>query len=887
MPQHYDNILLTSQKYREQRDYWLEHLSTLEMDEYLDNDRNITRILPGTRNRLEIQLDPELSTHIHRIAKGSEMAIYVLLLTGFICCIYRYTGKENLNLLSPILKDSESRISFNDAVIIRSSVTSECSFKELLLKVRENVVNAYKNQDYPLEKIFEELHPGSHQMMDMVYQFIFQDEIIHQSDSLKMMEHSLMISVGKNGEEILVSFNYDPGVYKKDRVDQIAEFYRKILVQCIKTPASRLVEIRLLDDEDCKFFLEELNTTHISYRRNATITQLFMEQVQKTPEKFAVQDAERSLTYYELNEKADQVAWTLRQKGVRADSVVGIMADRSVDTIVGILGILKAGGAYLPIDIYYPQARMAHILKNSETTILLARREFSFEQYELPVETVYIDDLPVNLPVVVTDISLVQPGNLAYVIYTSGSTGKPKGVMIEHRSVLNLVYGLWQRIYFLHGSNLKVALIAPYVFDASVQQIFATLLAGHTLCIVPDEIKLDGKRLMEYYVQNVIDISDGTPTHLSILSSGNLQFDAKMSVKHYIIGGEALNLNTVQQFYRKFVNTKPYITNVYGPTECCVDTVGFLINPDLIETMSHIPIGTPMPNVQAYILDEQLRPVPMGVRGELYLSGDSVGRGYINGPELTAERFLINPFVDNARMYRTGDLVRWQFDQTIEFIRRIDHQVKIRGFRIELGEIESGLRKHEAIKDAVIMVRDDLDIGVYLCAYFVTHRKVSATELREYLSMSLPEYMIPSFFLEMEQMPLTRNGKVDRAALPAPRKISEETDIELPSNDTEEKLAAIWSQVLRLDRLGVNHNFFHLGGHSLLMVQVHNQIQEIFAKEVSIIDLFKYPTIASMARFLTNQGEDVFSYDKVQNRTEKRREALNRQRQLRRERVSE
>ncbi|MGB7604525.1 MAG: amino acid adenylation domain-containing protein, partial [Lutisporaceae bacterium] len=536
----------------------------------------------------------------------------------------------------------------------------------------------------------------------------------------------------------------------------------------------------------------------------------------------------------------------------KTDTIVGIMVERSLEMMVGIMGILKAGGAYLPISPEYPDDRITYMLEDSKTTILLTQKHL--------LDTVKLDGIIIDLE----DKQLYQedkdnleivniPNNLAYIIYTSGSTGKPKGVMIQHGNVINLVTGLGKIIYDRYAAPLNVALIAPYVFDASVKQIFASLLRGNCLYIVPEEYRNIGEKLVEYYIENSIDISDGTPSHFKLILGDNREKIKGIPVKHFIIGGEALPVDVVQDFLAFFKDKKPNITNIYGPTECCVDSTAFLVDSDQLNTLSAIPIGRPLVNYSVYVLDKDNKLQPVGVAGELCIAGDGLARGYLNKPEMTEEKFVANPFDPGKKMYKTGDLVRWLTDGNVEFLGRIDHQVKIRGYRIEIGEIESVIKSHPLVQDSIVIVHTDNTGEKGLVAYIVpktnSDEKYSEASLKEYLKKKLPKYMIPAMFIQLENIPLNINGKVDRFALPKPdiqQRGSDESFIE-PRNKEEIEMAKIWAKTLGTPKIGIDDDFFDLGGDSFKAIKLVRSI----SRTLGVMELFKNSTIRELVAYLS------------------------------------
>lgn len=584
-----------------------------------------------------------------------------------------------------------------------------------------------------------------------------------------------------------------------------------------------------------------------------TIAESFEYQAEATPEHLAVLYNGYGLTYRELNERANQLARVLKSRNVGRETVVGIMAERSVGTVVGIIAILKAGGCYMPIATDYPSERISYMLRESKANTLLIQRDiegdiaFTGEFIDLTDESLYTEDKS-NLEAV------NSMSDLAYVIFTSGTTGKPKGAMIEHRNVLNLVNGLSEAIYEKYTEKLNIALVAPFTFDASIKQLFPCLLLGHTLIIVPEDTRLDGKELVSFFRNYRIDVTDGTPAHLKMLLSTEAAIE-RLSVKHYIIGGEALTKDVAQEFLDKFT-VKPRITNVYGPTECSDVTTFFTIEWEHLDKIDAIPIGRPIENAHIYIIKEDNCRAETGESGELYIGGAGVGRGYLNREELTRERFQDNPFIAGDRMYKTGDRVRLLEDGYLYYIGRNDNQIKIRGFRIEPEEIECEIQRTELVKEAAVIARDGKNNEKYLCAYYVRKKECSTQQIRERLEKSLPYFMLPSFYIEMNKLPLTANGKLDKTLLPEPDATAGIMEgYAAPENEIETKLANMWEQILGVERVGVKDDFFVLGGHSLRANILAAKIEKVFNVRISIRTIFKIPTIRELAACIRRSGK--------------------------------
>lgn len=602
------------------------------------------------------------------------------------------------------------------------------------------------------------------------------------------------------------------------------------------------------------------------------IHQLFEEQVEHSPDTIAVVFEQQQLTYRQLNHRANQLAQYLQTLGVGAEVLVGICLERSLEMIVGLLAILKAGGAYLPLDIGYPQERLAFMLADTQISVLLTQKELvdKLPNHEARVICLDTDWEIVNQQTSNNPEVYITSENLAYVMYTSGSTGQPKGVSVVHHGVVRLV----KATNYASFTNTEVFLqLAPISFDASTFEIWGCLLNGGKLIIYPSKTpSLDelGQIIQQYQV-TTLWLTAGL-FHLMVDNN----IDGLKPLRQLLAGGDVLSVPHVQKFLQTVENCQ--LINGYGPTENTTFTCCYSISTP-IKSDTSIPIGSPIANTQVYILDENLQPVTMGATGELYIGGDGLARGYLHRPELTKEKFIPNPFSQDldARLYKTGDLARYLSDGNIEFLGRIDNQVKIRGFRIELGEIERAIAQHPDVRENVVLARQDATGEKRLAAYIVPHQQHTyrQEQLRSFLQQRLPEYMLPSAFVVLESLPLTANGKVDRHKLPSPSK--ERPQLEqvyvAPQTDLQRRLASIWSDLLNIEQVGIDDNFFDLGATSTLSMQIAGRVQQELGIELSVVKLFQYPTIAGLANYLNTEQNSQQSYDKLQNRAQRQQAA--------------
>jgi len=671
----------------------------------------------------------------------------------------------------------------------------------------------------------------------------YQDEILRVNQYSAIERTNYNLTLGITIQEIVkVNFRYNC-FSGEDMIVRIGQYFESIISAMIADKNSKIIDIDIMSTEEREKVLYKFNDTYFEYPRDKMIHQLFEEQVVKTPDNVALEFDGVGMTYADLNVKSNQLARTLQRNGVRVGEIIGIMMERSFEMIIGIMGILKSGGAYLPIDPDYPKDRITFMLEDSGVEKLLTQSwlnekiEFKGEKINLDECKIYEDEAD--------EIEIVNnSSDLAYVIYTSGSTGKPKGVMIEHRNVVNLAFG--QKSRFDISEIDRILQFSSISFDASVEQIFIALFSGATLYLVDDQTLLDNSKFRVFLYNNAITHIHAIPSFLEGHDLSELGH-----VKRVIGGGEVFSINLMKK-----LSIKSKIYNEYGPTEATVTSIMYQVKSSM--DIHSIPIGKPISNYQAYILNADNKPLPIGVVGELFIGGDGVARGYLNRPELTTDKFVVNPFVKGERMYRTGDQARWLSDGNIEFLGRIDHQIKIRGFRIELGEIENRLLELEAVKEAAVIAKEDKARGKYLCAYVVTYDEIPLDDLRRRLSKVLPDYMIPSYFVGLGEMPLTSNGKVDRKALPEPKSEVEKDYVE-PKNDKEKILAKVFEEILSVGKVGAKDDFFTLGGDSIKSIRIISKLREA-GYELSVQDLMKIGIVDLISKKIRKREEKI-SYE--------------------------
>ncbi len=846
--------LKQGEKFKEQEKYWINHFQGELPVLNLPTDYQRPAIQSFTGNNYKFEIGKKLAQDLNRLAVKTETTLYMVLSTAFNIMLSKYTGQEEIIIGTPIAgrqhADLEQLIGmFVNTLAIRNYPGSNKTVVEFLLEIKETALRAYENQDYQFEELVEKLELKR----DLSRNPLFDAMLVLQNNGNQDIEITGIRFIPVDYENLTAKFDltlyaieYSEGInfyleygtklFKRKTIERMAGHFINILGEITANPEQKLSEIEMLSADEKHQVIVEFNSTKAENPKDKTIQELFEAQVAKTPDNIALVYEDQQLTYQELNDKSNQLANLLGKKGVKPECIVGLMVERSPEMIIGILGILKVGGAYLPIDPEYPEERIRFMLEDSNTGILLTqgrlkdRISYDGTVIELDNQTIYHGERS-------NPRKVNQPRDLAYVIYTSGSTGKPKGVMIEHQAVNNFIAGMVNEINFTPGKTILA--LTTISFDIFVLETLVPLTKGLIVVIADEKTQTDPQLINEAVIKNKVEMLQTTPSRLEMILSGN-KTACLEQLNELMIGGEVFP-ETLLQRIKEQTNARIY--NMYGPTETTVwSTVK-----DLSDT-NEITIGQPIANTSIYILDQNNQLQPIGVAGELCIGGDGLARGYLNRPELTAKKFVANPFKPGERMYRTGDLARWMPDGNIEFLGRIDHQVKIRGYRIELGEIESRLLKHDSIKEAVVVAKEDNSSNKYLYAYFVAEQELTITELRDYLAQELPEYMIPSYFIQLDKLPMTPNGKLDRKALPEPDgNLNTGVEYEAPRNELEEKISVIWQEILGTERVGINDNFFHLGGHSLKAMQV---VAKITDYTLTLTDIFQYPTIAELSKHI-------------------------------------
>lgn len=862
-----------SQEAQAQLAYWQQQLSgsppLLELP--YDRPRPAEQTYNGAQVRLELPIT--LCESLRVLSRQEGITLFMTTLAAFLVIVRRYTGQDDLCLGTAVanrrMRETEQLIGMIvNNLVLRTDLSGNPTFRELLGRVRKVSLEAFANEDLPFDKVVEVIKPIRNLSYNPLFQvmFSFHDSprpdltlpglnittnVALSNKSTKFDLDVVLIPHSQlNGKDkgITLIWEYNADLFDAATIQQMVDQYQVLLKGIVDNPEQRVSELPILNQPQQELLME-WNQTHREYTQKNCIHKLFESQVELTPDAVAVEQDGQKLTYRQLSDRANQLAHYLQSLGVKPETLVGICIERSLDMIIGLLGVIKAGGAYVPIDPSYPQERIAEILADTQLGILLTQDKFPNQRLDYTGKTICLDTdwSIISQHSTANPHSDVKLHHLSYIIYTSGSTGKPKGVMIEHRSLMNFVITAIDK-YGINTSD-RILQFASVCFDTSIEEIFPCLSVGATLVLRTEEMLHSSDEFWRYCQKWQLTVLDLPTAYWHQLVAELNPEDARIpeGLRTVIIGGEEVQLEKVEHWHNciTHLSPAPQLFNSYGPTEATVVTTLELLTP-----VAPVSIGRPISNAQVYILDQYLQPVPIGVPGEMHIGGAGLARGYWQRPELTNAKFIPNPFEElgNSKLYKTGDLARFRANGSLEYLGRVDNQVKIRGFRIELGEIETVLRQHPQVLQSVAIAHEDVPGQKRLVAYIVPqHQQPTIDELRHFLKEKLPNYMIPAAFMLLKTLPITANGKVDYRALPTPDFSHHVEDKFIaPRTVIEEKLVGIWSEVLRIGKVGIHDNFFELGGDSILSIQLISKANQA-GIQIAAKQLFKYQTIAELA----------------------------------------
>ena len=850
-------------------EFWEKTLHGVPQLLELPSDRKRPPILSYRGGRLRWKLDSALTESLRRASRQEKISVFTIFAAALNALIYRYTGIEDIPLGIPLadrdLPEEQSLIGFLLHVhVLRSCLSGEMTFRELLSRVQGGVLDLYVHRAVPFDRIVQRLQPGRSLSYNPLFQVMLnwrdRDQLLSSIGLDGLAIDSVMASAGTSkfdlllfatdmGDEIWLELEYSVDLFDEDRIARMLGHYQMLLESVARDPDQRLDALPLLTDSERQRLLVGWNDTSADYPKATPLAQLVEEQVERTPNAIAVVAGEQRVTYRQLNARANQLARELREHGAGPDQVVGVYVDRSTDLVVALLAIVKTGAAYLPLDPLFPAERLTYMLEDSGARLLVSERTLSRDLPAFAGTTILLEDEGWHANRSDNLAIPVGSEHLAYLIYTSGSTGKPKGVQVGRGALTNLLWSMREQLQLSERDRLLA--VTTISFDIAGVDMWLPLLVGAQMVVASREQAADGHALRDLLERHDITFLQATPVTWQLLFEAGWQGKPNLQA---VCTGEAMP----PEVAARLAPAVERVWNLYGPTETTIWSTGFRVT----DGTPPIPIGRPVANTQIYILDSQRQPVPIGIAGELYIGGDGLARGYLNRPELTAEKFVPDPFRGGeARMYRTGDLARYRADGNIECLGRIDHQVKIRGFRIELGEIEETLKALPEIMQAVVIAREDTPGKKRLVAYYTTRKDgdsagdaVSTEQLRTHLSATLPDYMVPSVFMRLDSLPLTPNGKLDRKALPPPvANAFSVRGYEAPQGDVETKLAEIFSDVLGINQIGRNDDFFDLGGHSLTAIRVISLIESEFNIELPVRVLFQAQSVSQIAAVIADR----------------------------------
>jgi amino acid adenylation domain-containing protein len=860
----WQRVWLQGEKLEEQLSYWRSQLADAPPLLELPTDRPRPPVQSYSGAHEALLLSESLTRSLKELTHHEGATLFMTLLSAFSTLLYRYSGQRDILIGTPIANrnraETESLIGFFvNTLVLRTRFSEQMTFRELLGQVRETALEAYAHQDLPFERLVEELHPErtlSHSpvfqvmldlqnapMRDLELQGLRLTELPFDS---RMAKFDLTLTVNDSDGRLSALLEYNTDLFDAATVRQMAQHLKRLLEAAVSNPDEQVARLRLLTDDERQQILFEWNDTQAENESTLCIHELFERQAAAKPEAVAVVLEDERLTYRELNERANKLAHHLRRLGTGPESLVGVCFERSAEAVVAILGVLKAGGGYLPLASQQPPDRLSFMLADAGAKVLLTQEHLLPRMLGQQIQVICLDK---EWPAIEKESTENPRSNVltetsAYLIYTSGSTGKPKGVLVSHR---NLVHSTFARFRYYRELLKSFLLLSPFAFDSSVAGVFWTLCQGGMIVIPKEESHRDPAYLAELIAQHSVSHLLALPALYELILR-QARVGKLTSLRTVIVAGESCPPELVERHAETLPEAALF--NEYGPTEATVWSSAHRC--DSRPGQRPVPIGRPVANTQIYVLDPQLQPVPVRVSHEVYIGGEGLARGYLNHPDLTAERFIPNPFSvkPGARLYKTGDLARFLLDGNIEYVGRNDFQVKIRGYRIELGEIEFALAQHPDVREAVVLASEMKGRDKQLTAYVVLNEAgtASAKQLKEFLKERLPEYMLPVSFVVLDALPLTTTGKVDRNALPIDQIGAEATENYLaPRTELEQVLAGIFSEILSLERIGANDSFFDLGGHSLLATQVMSRVREAFQLEVPLRTLFKAPTVAAFA----------------------------------------
>jgi len=874
-----------------QLNYWKNKLSGAPSSINLPIDYNRPKIQSTAGKLYHFKFPENITAKLNKLGNNEDATLFMVLLSAFMILIHRYSNQHDICIGSPIANRTRGELEkligfFVNTLVLRGDLSNDMSFSDFLSQIKTTTLEAYGNQDISFERLVEELQPERSLNNSPLFQVMFSLQNAPMEDvsifstlemspvnvDLKTSNFDLSIDLTERAGELYGVVEYCTDLFKESTIARMIKHFEILLINITDRPEHKLSTFNILTTSEKTLLINEFKGESLTFP-DLCLHKRFECQVNETPNAIAIVDGKDRLSYEQLNIQANRLANFLITKGIREKSLIGLCAERSIEMLIGVLGVLKMGGVYVPMDAMYPPQRIAHMINDSQCTVLLTQFDLLDKipkQNEIQIICLDKDwDLIMQHDNTNPNVTIL-PSDNAYMIYTSGSTGKPKGALIHHAGAMNHIYGEYKTLDISEKFNFLQT--APASSDISVWQFLGPLLCGGKTVIQHDVT--DVSQLIKQIEVEKIILIELVPViiqllldHIRALPESKFLFS---SLRLLMTTGEAVSIKLVNEWLTLFPDI--FVVNAYGPTEASDDITQRIIKSPITGSQQHVSIGKPLPNLSVHIVNKYLQLQPVGVAGEICVSGIGVGNGYWNNEEKTKLSFVNNPYTESYGdvIYKTGDIGRWLSDGNIEFIGRIDNQVKIRGFRIELGEVEASMMKHQQLKEVVVTVCEDKSAIKRLVAYVVAYDNKTLTltsaELLDFAKTKLPDYMVPNTFVMLEKMPLTPNGKIDRKALPAPDMTTlSNQEYVAPRNEMESLLASIWSDVLGIERIGVNDNFFELGGHSLLATQVASRLRKHYVNDISLRLFFEYPNIAAFVEILdlSASDNDLVSDDKI------------------------
>ena len=862
IPIQYKDYSVWEEKYnesddiKEKEEYWVNKFKNSEFEQLnLPYDYKATASRSYNGDRVTNIIDEKKFRKIERYAKKIGVSPYMFFISVFYILLYKYTGQSEIILGSPIANRDKNEMKrmigmFVNNIVTKTNINSEETFQNFLNEMREQILDDISHQPYPFDMLVKKLgiktDNSRNPLFDVMFTYQNNQENILKLDNTETQIVEINNNIAKFNLSLeikpkshTINIEYCTDLFKKETIERLFEHYINAIDFIMNDVNAKIKDIEIISNTEKNKILYEFNDTKMEYPKDKTITELFEEQVKKTPNDVAVVFGDNKLTYKEVNEKANQLARYLREeKNIKPNDIVGVMLPRSIELISTLIGVLKSGACYIPIDPTYPEKRIEYMLENSDAKFLLTNEElFQKLNFENRICIDYNND-EIYSKLNTNFLNTNNPQDLAYIIYTSGSTGNPKGVKITNQNLCNFVFAIKEKIDF--SANKTMVSITTISFDIFELELWVTLTSGMKLVVANEEEQHIPELLNKLCEKNKVNMIQTTPSRYSLMfeDENNLKFFENLT--DILIGGEAVTEDIISKI-KKISKAKIY--DVYGPTETTIwSTLKDITNNDIID------IGRPIGNTQVYILDDKLKIVPIGNEGELYIAGDGVGQGYLNREDLTSERYLKNPYLENSIMYQTGDVCKFDSDGNLHYLGRKDGQIKIRGLRIELEEIEKRILEFKGIKKAKV-IKQTIGNREIISAYYIASKRIKNADLREYLVKFLPNYMIPSYFTALDEFPYTPNGKVDKKKLPIPNGVlqMESKEYVKPKTDLEIKIAEIWEEVLNTKPIGIKDNFFELGGDSILAMNLNIKLIPLTDK-IKYADIFTYPTIEKMVQ---------------------------------------